>query len=74
MKIPLTNSTFFWSICCELWNREFYDQLFDCIEGHLTCDNIFDRLKFLIATNHSSKSEIIFLFITYVWTRFITTL
>jgi hypothetical protein len=25
--------------------------IFDCIEGHLTCDNAFDRLKFLNATH-----------------------
>jgi hypothetical protein len=60
VKITWTNATFFRSICCELSNREFYDQSFDGIEGHLTCDNVFDRLKFLIATNHSSESEVVF--------------
>jgi hypothetical protein len=66
VKLSSTKSTFFRSICCELWNRELYDQLFDNIEGHLTCDNVFDRLKFLIETNHSYESKVVFLFITFV--------
>jgi hypothetical protein len=60
MKIASTNSTFFRSICCELWNQELYDQLFDCFENHHMCDNVFDQLKFLIATNHSYELEIVF--------------
>jgi hypothetical protein len=60
VKLSSTNLAFLQSICCELWNQELYDQLFDSIESHLTCDNVFDRMKFLIETNHSYESEVVF--------------
>jgi hypothetical protein len=60
LTVTSSNRTFIQSICCELWNREIFDMVIGSFEGQIGLDNVFGRLKFLIATHHSFESEISF--------------
>jgi hypothetical protein len=54
------NISFFRSLCCELSNRELYEQIVGKFEEDLTILNVIDRIQFLFSANESCDREIEF--------------
>jgi hypothetical protein len=54
------NLGFYRSICLELWNRELFNSLFGASGDYLSCQNVADRLAFLVKTDEPYDTEIAF--------------
>jgi hypothetical protein len=57
VRITKDQRKFFGSICCEFWNRELFDYIFQGTEGPITLDNVINRLKFLASSHQTIEHE-----------------
>jgi hypothetical protein len=58
-RVGEQSAFFFRSVCCKLWNRELFEQIFGRFETDLTILNVLDRLGFLFSTGESCESEML---------------